>query len=725
MDGVMPCRSTVSAPERNVSKSPWTPRAGWQRDIGALSSSGWGLVRGQVRTAKRDDVLFLDDASTPGSSTSRVFTPTVSTTSTSTMKSRTLSNMSRKAKFLGRKGEAPGIVYAISPSASPAPQWSMRYCEYMGSQFEAAQVVKRSRDNSMAHESAAETSIFLQKATRDKRLQKLDDTESPERPSRKEARRVALSGFGPSRLRANAAVRIMSLKRPDRFRNLLKACKQNKANDFLPKIETTKMSDKTVEGLSEQVGIPAAEIQTLYEAFSNYAENEEGGLNRDELRRVLGDIGLQPRTREEKVGVKEVLELHEIGDDCRISLQAYVSLVIDIRDRLAQIQYVLFIKTFGEPKVNGHYAITLEDVLRLLGSKMGLVPRTDDEQHEVNFIFSSVDTDCDGKLQSIEDCQTVAQRIRMKLTIMRHEEEATIAKAFKLTNSVIEEFRYDLPMLWEVFNRYTHDSKNIILAGDLCCFLSEIGVAPPATHNTPTMAAVLSAIMLVGGDENEFPHVLQIIRHARKRCKEVMVNELMNQFSHYDKHKQGELSFPELFVVVEDFQLLPKSREEQEEMLVVLERLDTDGSGTFDFAEFQEFFQRLMEQLQQNEHKRENKAVLELGYDESELLTLRRVFVHMHTQGRKANVQDSLRACQSLKEEPSFKNLDMDKVKEELVTQARAGNYLFSDFTCYASTIRTHCPMDSNKDSKEDEDDEEDQKQKEKEAQAKAWMSSQ
>merc|ERR1719424_1361016 len=126
----------------------------------------------------------------------------------------------------------------------------------------------------------------------------------------------------------------------------------------------------------------------------------------------------------------------------------------------------------------------------------------------------------------------------------------------------------------------------------------DTGVTPTNPDST-RMAAAHITIECWSRPENDFLQVLNIIHHARQRCIEFMSDELSARFNAYDRHHVGELGRTDIFQILEDFKMLPRSREEQEEVVQVIDRLDEDGSGTFNLKEFIEFFQRLTEQVEQ------------------------------------------------------------------------------------------------------------------------------
>eukprot|EP00913_Durusdinium_trenchii_P024164 g22688.t1 len=70
--------------------------------------------------------------------------------------------------------------------------------------------------------------------------------------------------------------------------------------------------------------------------------------------------------------------------------------------------------------------------------------------------------------------------------------------------------------------------------------------------------------------------------------------------------------------------MLPRSKAEQQEVGLVIEQLDRDGSGAFDLFEFHDFFQMMIEQGRLTERKNEHEAAISLNFSEENFAYLRR-----------------------------------------------------------------------------------------------------
>jgi len=128
----------------------------------------------------------------------------------------------------------------------------------------------------------------------------------------------------------------------------------------------------------------------------------------------------------------------------------------------------------------------------------------------------------------------------------------------------------------------------------------------------------------------EFVYLVKRLRQIRKQRREMELKELFKQ---YDKDGSGELGPQEISLILEDFDLLPKSKEEQEEIASTLEEIDEDGSGNIEFAEFQIFMERVREKLERMKREEERTVAKSLGFDDSKLASFRSAFETLDPEG--------------------------------------------------------------------------------------------
>lgn len=396
------------------------------------------------------------------------------------------------------------------------------------------------------------------------------------------------------------------------------------------KLEKNQLEDIVNNLHEKQMPMHKEEIQSLYESFTRYDVDDSGYLDRNEIRQVLCDLGLQPRGSEEKVEVHEILCDADKEGLRHYDFNDFVGIVHTVRLKLRMMQYGELLVIYEEADKDDSKSLSMDEVFTVFDKHLNMTPKTDDERVEVQAIFRTCDADDDGEV-NFKEFQEFVQRARAKLMMMRREQELEIAKAFQLHADAIAEFRMDLPQLVELFIRYDRTNLHLVQHGDMIGLLIDVGLYPMYSKpNDEKFMEKKSCINSWCKKENDFPHFLRLIHELRLKEKAQVKDELLERFHNYDKHRRGELHFSEVYQILGDFKMLPKSRMEQQAIVSVIERLDTDGSGTFDFEEFQDFFQRLTEQVQHDERAEERRIIKGLGYDEYQVQVLRKTFLDLH-----------------------------------------------------------------------------------------------
>lgn len=522
--------------------------------------------------------------------------------------------------------------------ALPGPGWSLRYCELAGVAAESvvtAGLGRRGALKNVAHSELLsnfadkdltdETSVFLSnKYATDKRLSRFQDMEVP--ASRLIERRHAIATH-KDRLQASVAVKRMCMKKPDQIQYLMSVCE----SEMKVVAETTETKSKDlgrdqIQAIAFKVGMTESEVQGLFTVFKHYDFDSSFNLSNAEIRSILADLGMAPKSRNEKNEVNDcITDMREKLKHEAFGFEEFLELVKAVRERLREVQNISFMHMFIEADVDASESLDYNEVVSIMESKMMPAPRSQEEHFELQTIFGQCDADSDSFL-NFEEFQVFMQKATTRILTLRRKEEMTIAKNFQLGDDILIECRADLPIFWEIFKRYAKDHEQGVAKGDLVSLMVDMGIAPVDTTED-MFRIVKQSIDKWAHQFNSFPDILHMVFEARGRCKADMAEELSAKFVAYDRDGSGELSMQEVYLVLAEFNMLPKTKLEQRELGRVIEQLDADGSGTFQLSEFHRLWQKMSEHLRFSKRQLEHQAGLDQGVSPERLAILRKNFM--------------------------------------------------------------------------------------------------
>lgn len=604
----------------------------------------------------------------------------------------------------------------LRPVQAPPPGWSLRYCELTGVAADTSGAGEKGRRGAIRNvehkelltkldQDFEETSVFLtNKFATDARLSRFLDMEVP--ASRLTQRRNAIAGH-KDRLQACVAVKKMCEQSPGHVQFLLSVC-ESEVKD-LGMAETTESKSKDlgrdqVQAIAFKVGMSESEVQGLFTVFKHYDFDSSFNLSNDEIRSILADLGMAPKNRNEKNEVYDCInEMRERLKHEDFGLEEFLELLKAVRERLREIQKISFMHMFIEADADGSESLDYKEVVSIMKTKHLAAPRSQDEHFEVQAIFAQCDADFDSHL-NFEEFQIFMQKATSKLLILRRKEEMIIAKNFQLGENILKECRADLPNFWEIYRRYARDVEKGVAKSDLVPLMVDTGIAPLDT-TLDLFKTVQLAIDKWAKLWNGFPLVLHMVFEARRRCKENMSEELSAKFNAYDRDKSGELNMQEVYQILSEFDMLPKTKLEQREIGRVIEQLDGDGSGSFELSEFHSLWQKMCEHLRYSKRQLEHQAGLDHGISPERLAVLRRNFMDLMPTSDGMVLQITLLQSM-LKVRQSLNILEMDEEDLKAHTrQVQACPDILVDYHTYVDTVK-HVLLNNEKEEVVEHDDE-------------------
>jgi len=454
------------------------------------------------------------------------------------------------------------------------------------------------------------------------------------------------------------------------------------------------------------------EVDALQDAFFRYDDDGSGLLDVQEIRAALNDIGLQPSLPEEKRAILRVIAeaVGESEGGQGIDFQAFHALVPRLREAVRESKRADLEEWYARGlDENGAYDLgQLQACLEALGS---WGPVGEEEWQEVLQLFGDFNADlaqpdpAKPRKPAVRDRKTVFRRrvpeaqpqstasmnslnlgarferfeklfheAQERLTGARRARERGLAKALKLTEEVLEEFRSDLIELHQLFLKYDTDESGVLEPAEVARLLVACGCgqaraglalktlsglimkakrnAARGPRKQRAHGAGWGKVMKrcgiqsdAGGDESpilfgqeeglqevsfvEFLHLMRILREIDRKAQQERLRQI---FDHYDTDKSNEIGIKEITRLFSDLGLQPRTRQEQLEIRMILDEADDNGNGTFAFEEFEVVVQRAQERIDRLTRLDEEKFALELGFSLARCRDLRKVFADHATE---------------------------------------------------------------------------------------------
>jgi len=144
----------------------------------------------------------------------------------------------------------------------------------------------------------------------------------------------------------------------------------------------------------------------------------------------------------------------------------------------------------------------------------------------------------------------------------------------------------------------------------------------------------------------------------------------------------------EVYQILSEFGMLPKTKLEQHEIGRVIEQLDGDGSGSFELSEFHSLWQKMCEHLRYSKRQLEHQAGLDHGISPERLAVLRRNFMEcMPTSGGMVLQITLLQSMMKVRQSLNILEMDEEDLKAH-TRQVQACPDILVDYQTYVDTVK-------------------------------------
>lgn len=500
--------------------------------------------------------------------------------------------------------------------------WAFRYAEFQGVVPLPRPQVQASKQKEMPHRPSKKTSGTRQSIGAPAAASAPETSQEDERWANKIAptartirRRGAITGLGQSKMQVKSSVRLFGRRNFEKLVNLRKIT--NLFPDEDEEEEQKKTPEEMLADLAKETDLDPNECQELRVLFDKYDQDKSGVLDRTEVEVIFADKGMEPRTREEKMEINELLCEVDRDGSGEFSLFEFGLVMVKVDRKLRALQLADLQQKFLEADKDGSGELETLEVLEIL-EKLGLGPKTYEETELVRVTIAATDQDQSGEV-NFEEFQALVRKIRVDLTILRRHQEKKIASENKIGGQLFDEFRAELVLLHAAFDRYDADKSGMLDREETMAALNDIGLLPKTKAERDDVEALCQRMDKDGDQQFNFREFLVLMSQAKNMIKEKRQAELQTLFETYDADGSGELGAAEIVRIIEDFGIQPKTREEQDQIKEVLQEVDEDGSGSLEFNEFQTLIQRILVRLQRMERDKEMKVAQELGFSTNQV----------------------------------------------------------------------------------------------------------
>lgn len=391
------------------------------------------------------------------------------------------------------------------------------------------------------------------------------------------------------------------------------------------------------------LGLPGGDAgHYLRSVFLKYDKNDSGGLDPDELKGVLQDLGLKAKTDAEREAVRHIL--HK-PTELEVSFDVFsMTLLPEVRAALAAVRKEHLTAVFRQADKDCSNSLSINEMVVALRG-LNIIPTQDQVREAIQDIVpnagrelfsSNGDLDLDANVVTLECFEALASYLNEVVERSRIQRTEDLCRLLGLSAEQQELWRDSLADINDVFHLYcdklheTADCKALLsIVRDLCML---------PWKAAKDLEPLVRCIAFPNGERAlEFKQVIESL----ERLRQVRDEFLASVFAKFDEIAGGGLSMQEARNALQAAGVTPQNAEEAHELGHWLEEFDEGGSGHVDFRDFLRLASRIMVQLPKFRRTKERQLCYTYGLTDGEIDELRAVFI-----SHDADMTDSLDAAE-------------------------------------------------------------------------------
>lgn len=395
-----------------------------------------------------------------------------------------------------------------------------------------------------------------------------------------------------------------------------------------------------IQGTSQVLNQLQGSVQAEGHEADGKKECDKAGI---ELTRALGpkglrdcllEYGIRGRTSEQQ------MELHRVCVEGSVTGTVnFYSFCFDIvpqaRRVMRETRRQWLNDIFVELDSDGDFALHESECAAILQGRIGLpLDAKGSEQLRIDYKeVLSEQSDSETGLVHFEEFQELVAEMQERYERHRRQREWQIAEKMNLAGYTFRRHRQELVALHDSFQQFDTDNSGDLDRMEILDVLLEFGVVPRGKAEQERVEKVIKDCDHNGNGVIDFTEFLGMVQEIREECKRGREEHLRGAFAIHDRHKNGILTTGEVVGLLNELGLIPKTREEQDEIKQLLQDVDLDHSGELNFDDFQTLYQHASERLRGVHRRREETMAAGLGFDMRRLCEFREAFYTLDQDG--------------------------------------------------------------------------------------------
>lgn len=421
---------------------------------------------------------------------------------------------------------------------------------------------------------------------------------------------------------------------------------------------------RNTERLAAFAAIPDSEIGPISAAFASCDKRGEGELRLDDVMACLQTLALSGTNAKERSEIRDLVadcvhrvaterpKLPQAGDEQR-ETTAVVDIIEFTLDVIPQVKELLLLlngnellRHFCNFDRQGMGLITTAQCGEI-GRGLGYDPTTIAEMFAELYVRGELAKSCSEVDADV--CQKVLAMAK-RVSELKTMEALNNIKGELMSESLFDEFKEDIVKYHAVFKQQCH-GRGVIHMDQIRACVRKVGLMPPSAEGQEFLDDLIDrfphehmkdVFMRQLGSANHqdfyadasaagkleliFDDFLRFMKFVRDYHQEHKRDYLVSFFNEYDADHSGTLDMREISTLLARMGCLPRTKQEQAEIMQVIQFVDADKSGFLDVDEFQELNNRMEERLNGIRYEEEVSHGLELGFTEQQLSAFRRIF---------------------------------------------------------------------------------------------------